>query len=69
MRFAQFGVNKCPFLLPRRRGDKDAPCAVTVEAFLATKLTSGCCPRAGGLGHRQESKDAVGALCALCGFA
>ena len=48
---------------------RDALCGVTAEGPLVTKLTSGCCPRAGGLGRGQGSSDAVGAPCALCGSA
>lgn len=48
---------------------RDALCGVTTECPLATKLSSGCCPRAGGLRYGQGIRDTVGALCALCGSA
>lgn len=48
---------------------RDALCGVTAEGPLATKLASGCCPRAGGLGRRQGSRDAAGAPWALCSSA
>lgn len=48
---------------------RDALCGVAVEGSLATKLTSGCCPRAGGLGHGQGSRDAVRTPCASCSSA
>lgn len=47
----------------------DALRGVTVEGSLATKLTCGCCPRAGGLGHGQESRDALRTPCASCSCA
>lgn len=48
---------------------RDALCGVTADGPLATKLASGCRPRAGGLGRRQGSRDSGGAPCALCGSA
>lgn len=43
---------------------RDALCGVTTEGSVATKLTSGYCPRAGGAGHGQGSRDALRTLCA-----
>lgn len=48
---------------------RDALCDVTTECPLATKLTSGCCPRAGGLRYGQRIRVTVGASCALRGSA
>lgn len=45
---------------------RDALCGVTAEGPLATKLASGCCPRAGGLGHGQGCRGSTVCFVRLC---